>query len=222
MNILDAMKANNGFGKHFRGSTWDACRVFLCALFALPMTPEQLAIFQKHTGRSAPSTGPLHEAWLVCGRRSGKSFMLACIAVFLAAFRDWRPFLGPGEVATIMIIAADRRQARVIMRYCLGLLRAVPMLKQLIEGQTAESITLRNRVVIEVHTASFRSTRGYSLIAARLLAIGGISRARRGDLGRDQARHEHDTGGNAALRVVTICTSGRAVGRTPQAFRQGC
>ena len=65
-----------------------------------------------------------------------------------------------------MIIAADRRQARVIMRYCLGLLRAVPMLKQLIEGQTAESITLRNRVVIEVHTASFRSTRGYSLIAA--------------------------------------------------------
>ena len=160
------MKDNNVFGKHFRGSTWDAWRVFLCALFALPMTPEQFAIFQKHTGRSAPSTAPLHEAWLVCGRRSGKSFMLACIAVFLAAFRDWRPFLGPGEVATIMIIAADRRQARVIMRYCLGLLRAVPMLKQLIEGQTAESITLCNRVVIEVHTASFRSTRGYSLIAA--------------------------------------------------------
>ena len=159
------MKDNNVFGKHFRGSTWDAWRVFLCALFALPMTPEQFAIFQKHTGRGAPSTAPLHEAWLVCGRRSGKSFMLACIAVFLAAFRDWRPFLGPGEVATIMIIAADRRQARVIMRYCLGLLRAVPMLKQLIEGQTAESITLRNRVVIEVHTASFRSTRGYSLIA---------------------------------------------------------
>jgi hypothetical protein len=166
VNILDAMKDDNVFGKHFRGSTWDAWRVFLCALFALPMTPEQFAIFQKHTGRSAPSTAPLHEAWLVCGRRSGKSFMLACIAVFLAAFRDWRPFLGPGEVATIMIIAADRRQARVIMRYCLGLLRAVPMLKQLIEGQTAESITLRNRVVIEVHTASFRSTRGYSLIAA--------------------------------------------------------
>jgi phage terminase large subunit-like protein len=142
--------------------------VFLCALFALPMTPEQLAIFQKHTGRSAPSTAPLHEAWLVCGRRSGKSFMLACIAVFLAAFRDWRPFLGPGEVATIMIIAADRRQARVIMRYCLGLLRAVPMLRQLIEGQTAESITLRNRVVIEIHTASFRSTRGYTIVAALL------------------------------------------------------
>jgi hypothetical protein len=33
------------------------------------------------------------------GRRSscGKSFVLALIAVFLASFRDWRPFLGPGE-----------------------------------------------------------------------------------------------------------------------------
>ena len=46
------------------------------------------------------------------------------IAVFLAAFRDWRPYLGPGEVGTIMVICADRKQARVIMRYCLGLLKA--------------------------------------------------------------------------------------------------
>ena len=91
------------------------------------------------------------------GRRGGKSFILAVIAVFLACFKDWRPFLGPGEVGTIMIIAADRRQARVIMRYCLGLLKSVPMLAQLIEAETRESIALRNRIVIEVHTASFRS-----------------------------------------------------------------
>ncbi len=52
------------------------------------------------------------------------------------------------------------------MRYCLGLLKSVPMLKQLIEGETRESITLRNRVAIEIHTASFRSTRGYSIVAA--------------------------------------------------------
>ena len=34
----------------------------------------------------------------MCGRRAGKSFTLALIAVYLAAFRDWRPcpllFLG--------------------------------------------------------------------------------------------------------------------------------
>jgi hypothetical protein len=104
----------------------------------------------------------------VCGRRAGKSFALATIAIFLAAFKDWRPYLGPNDAGTVMICAADRRQARVIMRYCLGLLRAVPMLRQLIEGETRESIALRNRVVIEIHTASFRSTRGYTIVAALL------------------------------------------------------
>jgi hypothetical protein len=170
MNILRAMQDPKVFGSHFlrKGSTWDAWRAFMAALFGLPMDDQQLQIYTKHTGRSAPPTTTSHEAWLVIGRRGGKSFMLALIAVFLAAFKDWRPFLGPGEVGTVMVVAADRRQARVIMRYCLGLLRAVPMLKQLILGETQETITLRNRVVIEVHTASFRTTRGYTICCALL------------------------------------------------------
>ena len=168
MNILRALDDEKVFAPFFRGDSWSTWRVFLAALFALPLSSEQLAIYQQHTGRSTPPAQPSHEAWLVCGRRSGKSFVLAVVAIFLAAFRDWRSFLGPGEVGTIMIIAADRRQARVVMRYCFGLLRSVPMLAQLIESQTRESISLRNRVVIEVHTASFRSTRGYALIAGLL------------------------------------------------------
>jgi hypothetical protein len=166
MNILDALDDPKVFGDFFRAGTWDAWRVFLAALFGLPMTDDQLATYRRFTGRSTPPTNSLHEAWLVIGRRGGKSFMLAVIAVFLACFRDWRPFLGPGEVGTVMVIAADRRQARTIMRYCHGLLTAVPMLAQLIEGQSRETIELRNRIVIEVHTASFRTTRGYTIVAA--------------------------------------------------------
>jgi hypothetical protein len=45
-------------------------------------------IFSKFTGRTTPPTSPLHEAWLVCGRRGGKSFILATIAVFLAAAKQ--------------------------------------------------------------------------------------------------------------------------------------
>jgi hypothetical protein len=78
------------FGQFFKGPTWVVWRAFLAALFALPMTAEQLALFSKHTGRSTPPTQPLHEAWLVCGRRAGKSFILACVAIFIACFRDWR------------------------------------------------------------------------------------------------------------------------------------
>jgi hypothetical protein len=169
MNILDAVRDNKVFGPHFRRTdTWALWMVFLAALFALPMTSEQLALYQRHTGRSTPPTNPHHEAWLCIGRRGGKSFMLALIAVFLACFRDWRPFLGPGEIGTIAVIAADRRQARTIMRYCLGLIEATPMLKRQIVGQTQDSVTLKNNIVIEVHTASFRTTRGYTIIAALL------------------------------------------------------
>ena len=104
----------------------------------------------------------------MCGRRAGQVFVLAVVAVFLACFKDWRPFLGPGEVGTIMIIARDRRQARVIKRYVHGLLQAVPMLRQQIEREDAEGIMLRNKVAIEIHTASFRAVRGYTIIAALL------------------------------------------------------
>ena len=102
------------------------------------------------------------------GRRGGKSFTLALIAVFLAAFRDWRPYLAPGERATIMVIAADRRQARVIMRYIKGIVAAVPMLARTIEAERQEAIDLTNNVTVEVHTASFRTVRGYSVAAALL------------------------------------------------------
>jgi hypothetical protein len=168
MNILDALDDSQVFGAFFRGPTWTAWRAFLAALFALPLSAEQLELYRKHTGRSTSPAQPLTEAWLVIGRRGGKSFILAVVAIFLACFKDWRPLLGPGEVATVMVIAADRRQARVIMRYCLGLLKAVPMLRQLLESETRESVSLRNRIVIEVHTASFRSTRGYSIVCACL------------------------------------------------------
>jgi hypothetical protein len=166
MNILQALDDPQVFGPFFRGPSWLAWRVFLAVLFGLPLTSEQLALYQKFTGRTVAPTSPLHEAWLVIGRRGGKSFILAVIAVFQACFKDWRPYLGPGEVGTVMIIAADRRQARVIMRYCLGLLKSVPMLAQLIEGETRESVSLRSRVILEVHTASLRSPRGYAILCA--------------------------------------------------------
>lgn len=165
MNIIETVSDRNIFANFF-GPSYGNWLAFLAALFALPMTDAQLQIYQQHTGRTAPPTAPAREAWLVVGRRGGKSFILAVIAVFLACFKDWRPFLGPGEVGTVMVVAADRRQARVIYRYCLGLLKAVPMLAQQVENVTQESISLKNNVVVEIHTASFRSTRGYTIVAA--------------------------------------------------------
>jgi hypothetical protein len=169
LNILEAIDDPQVFGPAFRDKqTWGAWRIFLAALFGLPLTPEQLDIYWECTQRADPPSERATEAWLVIGRRGGKSFMLALIAVYLAAFRDWRPYLGIGESATVMVIATDRRQARVIMRYVKGLLQLVPMLRQLIVAEQQEAVVLSNRVVIEVHSASFRTTRGYSICAALL------------------------------------------------------
>ncbi len=112
--ILEALDHPQVFGPHFRGDTWQAWRAFLAALFALPMDDAALAIYQAHTGRVEPPTVPFKEAALIVGRRGGKSRVLALAATYLATFRDYEPFLAPGEVATIAVIASDRRQARSI------------------------------------------------------------------------------------------------------------
>ena len=169
MNIIEALDSPAIFAPLFKDpSTWSAWRVFLTSLFGLPMDDEQLAIFRECTARDVAPTTPAREGWLIIGRRGGKSFTLALIACFLAAFKDWRPYLGPGERATIMIIAADRRQARVIMRFIKGILQSVPMLAQTVKAERAEAVELDNNVTIEVHTASFRTVRGYTVCAALL------------------------------------------------------
>jgi hypothetical protein len=167
VTILNAIRDKHLFAPWFhKPETWASWFAFLATLFALPMTPEQLTIYQQCTGRDTPLISPITESWLVCGRRAGKSFILALVAVFLATFKDYRQYLAPGERGTIVVLAADRKQARVIFRYIHGLLNGVAMLKLLIERETAEAFDLTNSVTIEIQAASFRSTRGYTLIAA--------------------------------------------------------
>lgn len=86
ITILDAMSDRNLFAPWFKDpASWAAWRAWLAALFALPMTPEQFAVYKQCTGRSDPPSSPAQEGWLVCGRRAGKSFILALVAVFLSA-----------------------------------------------------------------------------------------------------------------------------------------
>ena len=167
VTLIDAMADPNLFAPWFRDpASWSAWRAFLSALFALPMPDEQLAIYNRCTGRAEPPTAPAAEGWLVCGRRAGKSFILALIAVFLATFYDYRRYLAPGERGTVIVIATNTRQARVIFRYVRALLTGVPMLKRMIERETADTFDLTDGVTIEVGTTSFKTVRGYTIVAA--------------------------------------------------------
>jgi len=166
VTILDALADRNLLGAAFpEAESWQAWRAFLAAVFALDLTDDQAAIYRQHTGRTALASEPAREVWAICGRRAGKSRIAALLAVFLAAFRDYTARLAPGEKATVAVIAADRSQARVVFRYVCGLLDAVPMLRALVVRRTASAVELRGNVVIEVHTCSYRSTRGYAFAA---------------------------------------------------------
>ena len=48
----------------------------------MPLSDAEVGIFRACAGRAAPRPGGFTEAWLICGRRAGKSFILAVIAVF--------------------------------------------------------------------------------------------------------------------------------------------
>ncbi len=145
------------------GETWEPWRTLFRAIEAQPPRPGDLERFRELTGRKAWPNAPAREVWLAAGRRAGKTRAMALLAVHRACFIDYTTHLAPGERATLMLLASDRTQARVAMRYAVALLRAVPMLERLVERETAERIDLSNRVSLEIHTSSFRATRGYSL-----------------------------------------------------------
>jgi hypothetical protein len=146
--------------------SWQPWRSFLKTLFGLPMDEDDLALYRQCTGRSVPPVGVSSEVWLCIGRRGGKSMVLALIAVYLAAFRDWAPYLAPGEPGVIKIMAVDRRQARTCHRYCRALMMEVPSLAALVIREDSNIIELSTGIVIEVATASFRGIRGATVIAA--------------------------------------------------------
>jgi hypothetical protein len=127
------------FGGTFAGPTFDAWRF---------------------TGRTEPPRAPFREGYLIKPRRAAGTLFAAAVALH-AALQDYRDRLGPGEFATVALIASDRRQARQALNYVKGLIADSGVIKAEVANETAETITFAHRVQLEVHTTSFRSTRGY-------------------------------------------------------------
>jgi hypothetical protein len=173
MDITDALHDKTIFGPLFKDpKTWHAWEVYLRGLFGLPIEgAEDLALFRDCTGLEAPPRERARESYVIAGRRSGKSYTSALIAAFLACFKDWKPYLSPGERGWIFVIAVDKAQAGIIKAYISGIFHRVKCLKGLIAKETQETIELKNGISIAVKTASFRSVRGYTILAALLEEI---------------------------------------------------
>jgi len=168
VTITDAMTDRQLFGGTFGGDSFAAWRALLGGFYGLPLDDPEAETFKAITGRTETPQEAAHELWLAVGRRGGKSHVAGLLAIFEACFHDHRDRLAPGEVATCMVIASDRRQARAVMRYISGLVSENPMLRRMVLRENSEAIEFRNRAAIEVHTASHRAVRGYTLSAAIL------------------------------------------------------
>lgn len=167
MNIIQAIESSKVFKPLFKDlKSWKAWLVFLKSLFALPMERDERRLFKKCTGLKKAPTMQAREAYVIAGRRSGKSFISSIIAVFLALFHDWKPYLSPGEKGWIFIIATDRAQAKIIKNYVSGILASSPLFRKAVKRELRDEIELQNNIIISIKTCDFRSIRGYTVVAA--------------------------------------------------------
>ena len=140
---------------------WLSWRSFWRAVYALPMSKEELEIFQRHTKRDASPTVAVAEAWMCIGRGGGKTRNSALHGVFRAITFDART-VDPGEDVVIPLLASDRRQSRSALKYIKGF-NALPVVQPYVSrGELKEVIEYKTGANVEVMTASKKAPRGYS------------------------------------------------------------
>jgi hypothetical protein len=163
--ITRAMADPNLFGKWFAGDTWATWSSVLKAAYGLPMTIGEVRRFQKVAGGRDPPKHRVKELWVIAGRRSGKDSVASLIAAYTAVFNDYQSRLRGGEKASVICLAVDRQQARIVHRYTRAYFEQ-PLLAPLVVNDNEETLELDNGCEVIISTNSFRSIRGKTFAAA--------------------------------------------------------
>ena len=91
---------------------------------------------------------------------------MAVLAAYIAGCVDHRDTLAPGERGALPILAASTVQASQAFNFVSGIFATAPNLKDLLENETADTISLASGVDITIRPASFRTIRGITAVAA--------------------------------------------------------
>jgi hypothetical protein len=105
------------------------------------------------------------------GRGGGKDSNIAFLASYAAmSFNPRTARLRPGELIYIVCIACDRDQANIAFSMIHGFFENIPTLKALLKRVDLRNSTikLKNRIVIQVSTNSYRTVRGRGILFACL------------------------------------------------------
>lgn len=169
MTPLKAFTSDKLFRSYFGDlESWRAWFTLIRAAWGEPLGAEEFDLFKSLTGRERPPSKRVREFWAIAGRRSGKTRMLAFLATYMSLFVDFKPFLSVGERGVVVLVAPDRKQATVALRYIKGILAANPVFAQYIVRETSDRVELSNGIDLEVATCSYRTIRGRTLVAALL------------------------------------------------------
>jgi phage terminase large subunit-like protein len=144
-------------------ASWSTWISVLKAAFGLGLTDEQRELFARVAGQRMPPRDRVRELWCLCGRRAGKSRIAALVAVYIALFAPVE--LAPGERGAVLVLANGIDQAGLVFSYAKAFLTESPVLRREIVSVTKSEIRLRNGITIAVHANSFRSVRGWTLLA---------------------------------------------------------
>jgi hypothetical protein len=154
------------FGPWFSGESWAVWRAILKAAFCLPMTEAEIELFRSVAERDPPKRR-VRELWINAGRRAGKDSVASAIAAYFG-IQDYAGNLRPGERASVMCLAADRTQARIVLNYCRAYFERIPMLSELVTREVADGFELSTGADVSVMSSNFRSVRGRSIALAIL------------------------------------------------------
>lgn len=117
---------------------------------------------------------------LICGRRSGKTLLSACIAIYCAISNNWKPFLKKTPFATVLIMSHSREFSDEVLEIIRTLIESSHILSALVnkdKKNTASTMNLKvpwivngtqvqySRVQIKVAAASSKTTRGVAACA---------------------------------------------------------
>src|ERR1700730_17946002 len=158
-NIVNAMENPALFELWDSGASWAGWKTILRAAYHLPLSDHDKEFLRTVADREPP-TQRVKELWVGAGRRSAKTAVASLCAAFAAATFNQGHLLRPGERALILILATDRSQATICLNYARSLFTTTPMLKAMIERETANGFCLSNGCDVEIATASYRAVRG--------------------------------------------------------------
>jgi hypothetical protein len=161
LNIVDFIRHPDVLNDQSHSDAQLAC---LKSIYGLALSPGEMEIYRRGTGREKYDVREHKEVTIIAGRQGGKTSKLEAPIACFEAFRDHG--LPSGQEAYVMLLAPQIAQARLALRSIRNYLRGSQVLSKRVVRITKDEIKLDNGVIIGCYTSTYDGVRGRTIVAA--------------------------------------------------------